>query len=652
MTRGLSAFDLYVLTEELQELVGGYIEKIYQLTRSEILVRVQKKQSNQKTQLFVRNGELLCTTDNTFDTPEKPSVFAMTLRKYLVNGTIRSITQHEFDRILKISIGRKEGDYTLVCELFSKGNIILLNPEGRIIRPLIKQDWAARSIKTGEMYVPPPSQTNPFLLNEHTFRELLQTSKKDLVRTLATTVNLSGMYAEELCMRAGLDKNTKSQQLSETERTTLFSELQQMLETFSNKKFQPTIVKKSGMIIDIIPLPFVSYSNMETEPIKSFSQGLSHFIETPTAKEPVPSTSQKKIEQLQRQLRSQQDMIQEFQRQVQQKKNEGDLIYLNFQACENILSDITILLKQKEKQDGLQTIQQNPLIARFEPTENTLIVILTTTTGKTTEVALDFRKSAAENAQMCYEESKKIQGKIQGALESIEHTKQEIVHLKENEVIEKKKTTTKEKQFWFERFRWFLSSEGNIIVAGRDAHSNDVVVKKYLNEGDRYAHADIHGAPSCVIKSRGTHDEQLPISEKTLKEACCFAASYSRAWNQFAEAQAYWVLPEQVSKTPMSGEYLPKGAFVIRGKRTYYRCALETAIGIITIQDVQKVMSGPLSSVAARSSQYVILKPGTMKKSDIAQKLAKIFEVSTETIEKALPPGNVTIVKTVGCEIP
>jgi hypothetical protein len=111
------------------------------------------------------------------------------------------------------------------------------------------------------------------------------------------------------------------------------------------------------------------------------------------------------------------------------------------------------------------------------------------------------------------------------------------------------------------------------------------------------------------------------------------------------------VLPEQVSKTPESGEYIPKGAFIIRGKRNYYRCKLEVAVGLVAIGDVEKIMGGPIISVAARAKQYAILIPGVTKKSTIAQKLSKVFDVSTDAVEKVLPPGELTVVKTVGFEL-
>ena len=91
MERGLASFDIYVIVRELQDLIGCYVEKIYQLSRDEILLRVQQKTANQKTSIFIRNGELLCLTSKQFDAPEKPSLFAMTLRKYLLNGNLQGV---------------------------------------------------------------------------------------------------------------------------------------------------------------------------------------------------------------------------------------------------------------------------------------------------------------------------------------------------------------------------------------------------------------------------------------------------------------------------------------------------------------------------------------------------------------------------------
>jgi hypothetical protein len=190
--------------------------------------------------------------------------------------------------------------------------------------------------------------------------------------------------------------------------------------------------------------------------------------------------------------------------------------------------------------------------------------------------------------------------------------------------------------------------DGNIIIAGKDIKSNERIVKKYLKPGDRYAHADITGAASCIIKNIDINNKTITINETTLKDACNFCAYYSKAWNQYSEVQSYWVLPEQVSKTPQSGEYVPKGAFIIRGKRNYYKCILQMGIGEIYLNNIKKIMGGPINNIKNQSKRYVIIKPGNIKKNVIANIIAEKFKTSTDVIMKILPPGNIAIVDSFG----
>ncbi|MBU1941472.1 MAG: DUF814 domain-containing protein, partial [Candidatus Thermoplasmatota archaeon] len=208
------------------------------------------------------------------------------------------------------------------------------------------------------------------------------------------------------------------------------------------------------------------------------------------------------------------------------------------------------------------------------------------------------------------------------------------------------------KRFWFERFHWCISSTGNLIIAGKDAKSNEYLVKKYLTSGDRYVHADIHGAPSCIVKQHNISNQPLPITSETLEEACIFAASYSKAWNQYAETRSYWVLPEQVSKTPESGEFVPHGAFIIRGKRNYYRCNLQLAIGKILIDEIEKIMCAPLTAIKSHSSKYLILQPGTIQKNILAKHIASILKISSDIIHPLLPSGTSSLAGSEGYEIP
>ena len=104
MQRPLASFDIAVIVSELQELIGSYIDQIYQTTKDELLIRINNVKQKQKETIYVKNSELLCLTQKKFSIPQRPTVFAQTLRKYLLNGRITSIIQHEFDRIIKITI--------------------------------------------------------------------------------------------------------------------------------------------------------------------------------------------------------------------------------------------------------------------------------------------------------------------------------------------------------------------------------------------------------------------------------------------------------------------------------------------------------------------------------------------------------------------
>ena len=168
MNRQLASFDIFVIVSELQDIIGSYIDKTYQLSRDEILIKIRNVNQSKKECIFIRNGEFICRTEKNIVTPLKPTTFAMTLRKYLSNSKISSITQHEFDRIIIFTFEKGPRKYKLIIELFSQGNMMLLNEENTILLPLKRERWAHRTIGIGKEYEAPPSQINPFSLEAST----------------------------------------------------------------------------------------------------------------------------------------------------------------------------------------------------------------------------------------------------------------------------------------------------------------------------------------------------------------------------------------------------------------------------------------------------------------------------------------------------
>lgn len=188
--------------------------------------------------------------------------------------------------------------------------------------------------------------------------------------------------------------------------------------------------------------------------------------------------------------------------------------------------------------------------------------------GESMEVDIDIDISAYANARKYYDHRKDAAKKEQKTLDHSEKVFKNVEkkikqQLKENTI--KTNIVMAKKTLWFEKFFWFISSEGYLIIAGRDAQQNEMIVKRYLNKNDLYVHADIHGATSVVIKN---HTE-TEISPKTINEAANMAVCFSASWDAKVVSVAYWVYSHQVQKTAPTGQYLSVGSFMIRGKKNY-----------------------------------------------------------------------------------
>lgn len=252
------------------------------------------------------------------------------------------------------------------------------------------------------------------------------------------------------------------------------------------------------------------------------------------------------------------------------------------------------------------------------------------------KIVLDAIKSVSENASYYYERSKKAKKKVEGAKKAYNETLKKIENLK---IIEKEKPKlVKRKKEWYEKFRWFFTSENKLVIAGRDATTNDIIVKKHLEKKDLIFHTELPGSPFVIIKYNGE-----AITELEKEEAAVFCISNSKAWNSGeSTGQVYYINPEQVSKTAPTGMYLPKGSFTIAGKRNYLKPKVELAVGLLPDN---RVTCAPLTAVKKSCKKIFLINQGNTKKSDAAKKLKYEFEkfynlkLDLDEIMQVLPPG-------------
>jgi len=576
MKPGMTSPDIYSwLLLNGNYLKGAYVKKV-NTTENKIIIKLHKKEEGNRDLFLDPDGWIY------FGSAEgELSQIAKFLREELENLRIENIEQLNFDRIIKIDFSFKK---SIVLEMFGGGNVILIK-DNVIDFALKYREWKsktidekARSIKKGEPYKTPLPPINPFSLTLDGLKNLLKENEQ-LVKILALKLNLSH-YAEYICSLAGLEKNIPANKIQEEKILIIYNKIKDFLLSLNGKGY---VCNGS--------LSCINLGNCKE--FDNINDAIIEIIE-----------KNKKESDEERILKGQMKTLDEYKRLMEEYKKMGDEIIMHIDKYGEIIEKI----RKRENVPELISLNGTEALIKLNDLE----------------IPFNITKKASEMAQYYYENSKKLAKKIEGI--------QKVMGKKKK--IEKKKEIIQRKRFWFEKYRWFISSENAIVIAGRDAKTNEEVVKKYLGEKDFYVHADIHGAPSVVVKNTG-------ITEKTLIEAGIFGLSYSKAWNAgYSVGDAYWVTFSQVSKMAESGEYVPRGAWIIRGKRNYMRnLPLRIALGFIKYEDTNILMAGPVDALSSKTNDYVVIIPSESSKTDLAKKLSEKFKYPIDEIMKLLPPG-------------
>ena len=654
--KSMSNVDIYTVSDELNNLLSGArVDKSFQPTNDIVVMRFHVPGTG-RVDLVMQCGSRIHTTQYPLENPTTPPSFPMLLRKRIKGAHVESITQHNFDRVIKIRV-KKDKYYTIIVELFDKGNIILLDDENNIIQPLKRKQLSERDISSKREYVFPKERgINPIEVTKEELSELFKNADSDAVRTLAMN-GLGSLYAEEIIQRANntveIDKNTPTSQLSDKQIAEIHNSMQELFDNLKDGSIKPQIVKKDSKE-DVVPLDLIKYDDFEKTFYNDFNEACDEFYSkkvNSTIKNVKEAAWNKKVKKFEKRLNLQQETLDNFEKTIKESKHKGEVIYSNYPTIENIINvvnnawsndysfkEIGKILK-KAKKDGMVEAQIYESIDKMG--------VLTLNISDTS-FNINPKLTIPENAEIYYEKAKKAKRKTKGALIAIENTKKQLEDIKSKKDIAMENVSVPKKRIkknlkWYEKHRWFISSDNTLVVGGRDANSNELIVKKYLDPNDIYLHADIHGASSVSIKLNGEE-----LNENIIKESGEFAASFSSAWSMgFTTQDVYWVHPDQVTKTPESGEFLKKGSFVIRGHRNYIRSArVRLGIGIVDYKG-KRIMAGPVDALEAHCDNFVVLKPGFTKKEAIAKKiLHKINEddlITLDDIIRVLPSGKCDI---------
>jgi predicted ribosome quality control (RQC) complex YloA/Tae2 family protein len=698
--RELSSVDLAALVTELRDFEDAKVDKAYLYDDS--LVRLRMRDFDRgRVELLIETGDpkRIHVSDpaNVPDAPGRPPSFAMMLRNRISGADFAGVEQHEFDRIVTLRFERPDGDTLIIAELFGDGNVVVCNADYEIIDCLATVRLSSRTVAPGAQYEYPQSRFDPLAATDEQFTQQMEDSDTDLVRTLATQLNLGGLWAEELCTRAGVEKTKSIADASEAEYQALLHVTEELRESLADGAFDPHVYYEDESRISVTPVPLAEREGLECEQFDSFNRALDDYFTNFEQSEGTTSREDRgrpdfesEIEKYERIVDQQQGAIENFEENAQAERRKAELLYERYDLVSEVLTAIQNARADDRSWDAIQArfeegAEQN--IAAAEAVEDVNGAEQTVTLDlDETNVTLDTSIGVEKNADRLYQEAKRIEEKKEGALAAIEDTRDDLTSVKQrreaweegdeenSEVGDESDTdeTTsvdwlsrssipvRQDEQWYERFRWFHTSDDFLVIGGRNADQNEDLVKKYMESGDLFFHAQAHGAPVTILKATGPSESarDVDIPERSREEAAQFAISYSTVWKDgHYSGDVYMATPDQVSKTPESGEFIEKGSFVIRGERTYYR---DTAVGIsigISCEPQTRVLGGPPSAIESQTSTSIDLEPGRYAQNDIAQLLYREFRerfndqsfvrkvASADLIQEFCPTGGSRIVE-------
>ncbi|MHA1747161.1 MAG: ribosome rescue protein RqcH, partial [Promethearchaeota archaeon] len=599
MKSNLNNIDIFTIICEIKELViNKNIKNFYQLDDTTFILTFRCVDGVKQLLIKLPNGMYL--SEFIYEKPRFPPNFCISIRKYIKDRKILNFYQYKhLDRMVILEIqGIDKSTWRLILEFFGKGNIILLKPTGYV-------QIAARYFKLKSEVVLPnriynfPVQNfkDIFEVEIDTLRESLTHDSDAVSKILSTNFNINSFYAMELCLKSNIDVKSPGSSLSESQINKLFEAIKELEKKLKKREFSPCIIAKTSdfkELKSVEPFKQLQFSGYPVKEFDSFNQAVDEYFSYGLIlKAKEEKKEKKKLSKNERILKAQYQQLENLKSKSQEYVELGNLLYQYFPQLSKLLDTI---YKARKKGISWDEIINKISVGKKQGIEEALFFESAEIGSPIIKVnverriiPLDIRYSLTENIEkFFYSKSKKAKKKIPGALKTIQRVSKLIEKEKISAAENMKKMVLpakRRKKEWFEKFRWFYSSDGYLVLAGRDASTNELLFSRYMQPNDLFFHSDVPGSPIVLVKNHpGESIENIPI--QTRKEAAVFGVSYSRAWKlELKTADIYSVSPDQVSKTPPSGEYLPKGSFMIRGERNYYKnVRLELVVGIQLVE--------------------------------------------------------------------
>lgn len=315
---------LAAVTHALQPLRGGRVQHIAQPAEHDILLTVYVRGMGEVYWLLSCSPQWARTylLSYRLPNPPQPPPFCMALRKYLQGGTILTISQRRFDRVLDVEVKGQEGrTFLLSAELMGRhSNIILVAPDERILHAaklVSSRVSRVREVLPGRPYAPPPAEErpDPRLVREEQFLAWLQQNTLlDPAEWLRTHFEgVSGFLANEIVARARRLGGATSPEA-------LWNAFHSVFEVARTGNWEPVLVRdEAHRPIGAYPIPLASLPEEQQHPRSNIHVALENYYAVAIPRAQVEQQKRSLQSTLQRVLSARRNALQQLEQGVQER---------------------------------------------------------------------------------------------------------------------------------------------------------------------------------------------------------------------------------------------------------------------------------------------------------------------------------------------
>ena len=624
----LAGIELRYLVNQISEAAQDYyVSNIYGVTKDSILFKLHH---TEKPDIFMMISTSGVWFTNVKIEQMEPNRLLKRLRSDLLRLKLKKIEQIASERIAYFTFAGFDKEFVIVAEFFGEGNILLCNSEMKILALQHSIDVRHRKLGVGLVYTPPPLNSLDVVnISESDFEEL-KTTELASAKWLGRTLGLPKKYVEGIFEISNIDSKCIGSNLTSEQIKKLYETTKNIVTSVVTGKHEPVIIRNEKT--EIIPIRLGKLDEKCTV-VNSFIEGLDTvFTENlvEVGRSIQTGDSDKKIKELENQLAEQEKAIDT----VKEKSNHITTVANSL--FEMIAKGITFI-EDSKAQEILAT--HNSKLTKEKGI--TLVIV------DDEKIKVNSQSPLQSIVSVLFNEAKRKSGAIKSIEQIKTNTLKKLAKLQNKAETEKDLVSVAEirKKNWYERYRWFFTSDGILAIGGRDAPSNSAVVRKHLGKNDKIFHGDIFGSPFFILK-----DAENP-PPASLNEVAHATVCFSRAWREgMYGVSAFWVNPDQVKKSAPSGQFLPKGSFTIEGQRNFVKIStLKLAVGIIPQGDDYVVTCGPPETIKKSSICYAIIEPHGSEMVDIAKKIRLEFlkleeeiakKISIDDFVRVLPAGS------------